>query len=556
MDLVLTVVGCPPHANMLNHTKLFRQGGGFVGRSDANDWVLPDTDRIVSSRHIEIQFVSGKFLIIDHSTNGTFVNENQAPLGIGNSHELVSGDVINCGDYQLRAAIKSPKAEAPAAAGLGSVDFLDGGDRTTFNHATAARQKAISDAKEFDSWLDPVSNGEKTPDFADGWGVAPQEFKAPPTVNSDPWAQASPVSPMVGGEEERDPLAALSRQTPGPVSSGADWGDDWWKEGSASDHVPADQHNMQIHYESSGVKQEPVSGFSPPEPAAAGFNPFAASTVDDSQKSSVDHVFDHAGSNGSQASVQIPPPAEDPLRSVGFNHRPSSENSFTNATSATEAPYGNRAESGSRETAASVQSGGLYLSQEDVKNLVSLLGAAEPDKLRAAAASMPDIVSETVARLIDLLRARTAIKNELRVQHTLIQTVDNNPLKFSATAEDAFKVMFNGSMSAFMSPLRAVQDSFDDLSDHQVAVLKGMNAAYEAMLRHFDPVNLKRLLNTKDSLLGSRDAKNWVAFEQHYDELKRDYESTYNKLFGEEFARGYEKKLSDLKSNRLIDRGC
>ena len=164
------------------------------------------------------------------------------------------------------------------------------------------------------------------------------------------------------------------------------------------------------------------------------------------------------------------------------------------------------------------------------------------------------IVNETVSRLIDLLRARTAIKNELRVQHTMIQSVDNNPLKFSANATDALKVMFSSDASAFMRPGDAIRDSFDDLSDHQVAVLKGMHAAYEAMFRHFDPENLKRHINARDSLLGNKDAKQWVGFEQYFKTLKGDYEATYNRLFGEEFARAYERQLAELKNARALNR--
>ena len=78
--------------------------------------------------------------------------------------------------------------------------------------------------------------------------------------------------------------------------------------------------------------------------------------------------------------------------------------------------------------------------------------------------------------------------------------------------------------------------------------------AYEAMLQHFDPENLKRYIGARDSLLGNKDAKNWVAFEQYYGTLKQDYETTYNKLFGDEFARSYEKQLAELKNNRMLNK--
>ena len=45
-----------------------------IGREPPRDFVLPDPERIVSSRHCEVRFEGGGFLLIDHSTNGTFVN--------------------------------------------------------------------------------------------------------------------------------------------------------------------------------------------------------------------------------------------------------------------------------------------------------------------------------------------------------------------------------------------------------------------------------------------------------------------------------------------------
>jgi predicted component of type VI protein secretion system len=81
-----------------------------------------------------------------------------------------------------------------------------------------------------------------------------------------------------------------------------------------------------------------------------------------------------------------------------------------------------------------------------------------------------------------------------------------------------------------------------------------MNAAYAAMLNHFNPESLKRYINAGDSLLGNKNAKNWSAFEQYYKSLKSDHETTYNKLFGEEFARSYEKQLAELKNARALKR--
>jgi len=100
MDLILTVVADPQGANMRNHTKVFDQGGGTFGRADDNKWVLPDPERVVSSKHASILFENGQFFLVDTSTNGTFFNNAAASIAKGQKHALNDGDVLSVGDYR------------------------------------------------------------------------------------------------------------------------------------------------------------------------------------------------------------------------------------------------------------------------------------------------------------------------------------------------------------------------------------------------------------------------------------------------------------------------
>lgn len=164
------------------------------------------------------------------------------------------------------------------------------------------------------------------------------------------------------------------------------------------------------------------------------------------------------------------------------------------------------------------------------------------------------LIQETVSRLMDLLRARSTIKNELRVERTMIETQDNNPLKFSATVDDALGMMFDANRSAFLSPGEAVRDSFDNISDHQVAVMYAMRAAYEYMMEQFDPSRLRTVferVNGKGLSLNKK-AKHWEHYEQWFAGQKKDQEVTYNRLFGDIFADAYEKKLSELSAVRRM----
>jgi type VI secretion system protein len=135
----------------------------------------------------------------------------------------------------------------------------------------------------------------------------------------------------------------------------------------------------------------------------------------------------------------------------------------------------------------------------------------------------------------------------------MIENHNNNPLKFSVAAEDALAVMFSAQAASFMPPHLAVADGFNDISDHQVAVMSGMKAAYEFMLEQFSPQRIQqRNTQKRGGILTRKEAQNWQSFEQYYQQLQQDKERTYNTIFGETFASAYEQQLADLKATRSI----
>src|SRR5688572_21783925 len=88
-------------------TFVFGVSGGSIGRSAENDWVLPDDMRYVSGRHARIVFHNGRYLLQDTSSNGTYVNDIEKPLGSKNPHELKSGDILRIGEYHVQVQIDS-----------------------------------------------------------------------------------------------------------------------------------------------------------------------------------------------------------------------------------------------------------------------------------------------------------------------------------------------------------------------------------------------------------------------------------------------------------------
>ena len=90
----------------------------------------------------------------------------------------------------------------------------------------------------------------------------------------------------------------------------------------------------------------------------------------------------------------------------------------------------------------------------------------------------------------------------------------------------------------------------------QVAVLSGMRAGYDAMLRFFSPDNIERRNGgAQGGVFSSKGARNWENFVDMYRQLVSDPETCYRRLFGDEFASTYESQLSELKNARSFGKG-
>jgi type VI secretion system protein len=127
MALRLQVVSRHKQSLRERCTKEFGQNGGTIGRSLESDWVLPDAQRFVSSRHASIDFRSGSYYIIDTSSNGVYINGSNQPVGRGNPQRLFPGDRVRMGDYEMLVEIDeidSTQERIPNQPHVDPVDLL------------------------------------------------------------------------------------------------------------------------------------------------------------------------------------------------------------------------------------------------------------------------------------------------------------------------------------------------------------------------------------------------------------------------------------------------
>jgi type VI secretion system FHA domain protein len=86
-------------------SRVFGVNGGSIGRAPDNDWILPDSKRIVSGHHCEIEYRGGGYWIKDISTNGVFVNDAETPASETGPVELTDGDRLRLGDYEIVVSV-------------------------------------------------------------------------------------------------------------------------------------------------------------------------------------------------------------------------------------------------------------------------------------------------------------------------------------------------------------------------------------------------------------------------------------------------------------------
>ncbi|HEU4623710.1 MAG TPA: type VI secretion system-associated FHA domain protein TagH [Steroidobacteraceae bacterium] len=136
---------------------VFGVGGGTIGRSADNDWVLPDPLRYVSAHHARISFRQGAYVLEDLSTNGVYVNDAEKPLGKQASHKLQNGDLLRFGDYQVAVAIDAEGQQAEGVEASPNTGSTPGVPTSILNLRTVGRaaQTDIGASLDLDALLIP-----------------------------------------------------------------------------------------------------------------------------------------------------------------------------------------------------------------------------------------------------------------------------------------------------------------------------------------------------------------------------------------------------------------
>ncbi|USI74915.1 type VI secretion system-associated FHA domain protein TagH [Sphingomonas morindae] len=187
MTLTLTIAGRDTLDNGQPACFRLDRHGALIGRSTHADWCLPDPRNHVSARHCEISYRDGTYLLVDRSTNGTFVNGAETRLTA--PHPIRDGDRLDIGAYAIHASLSAPDAAATAPPEAGS--------------------EAEPAPAAWSAWPDtptsPAAAPPLTPPVADGGGWdTPAPLALPSAWSSAPAAAAPPSAVDLWGQLARE----------------------------------------------------------------------------------------------------------------------------------------------------------------------------------------------------------------------------------------------------------------------------------------------------------------------------------------------------------------
>lgn len=539
MPLTLTIRNASALENGSPVALVLDRRGALIGRAATADWCLPDPALHISSRHCEIRFADDRYELIDHSTNGTFLNGQTARLET--PHTINPGDVFQIGRYEIEARLDDAAAAAAAARNAAAPPPAWQGWEAAAGSGSASEAAAANGPST--GWGAPETAPSAPP--PPGWGGAPAPApgwdapSATPSPAPSPWhappPEATPAPEPSGGwgpapvadgqwsaapQDRSDDWGAPPVAVPAPSPAPSGWGAP----------APAPPPVASPWNVAQPVPETPPSGWSSPasaSPPESGdvWGRFAASNVVD---------WARGGFGGASPSPAPPMPQQGSVASANF---------VPPVAQAQTPPLPLAAPD------ATVRPGPLPGAQASAA-LDILAAAAGIDKARLtqpeseALAAAGAVLRTLVSGIVVLLEARARAKSQMGAQGTSLEFDGNNPLKFARTPEQALAQLLNPPERGFMPGERAIEDAFKDLQAHQMATLMAMQGALRATLERFSPSAIRARAESKGMLSrilpGARDAALWKAYEREFSGVAHGSDEAFMDMFAKEFRRAYE----------------
>ena len=507
MPLTLTVTsykGAPPSkpaSISIEHESI------SIGRQEGNSLVLNDPESVVSGKHAEIEYRHDGYYITDTSTNHTLIDQSDKQvrksqtLRDGQSAKLNNNDLLTLGDYEIQVSITSQHNHAATD----DLSYRDGYE----NPESLLKNDNILDSGSDDPFADIVTATEENEDLLNQKAQnydANDDFSFLDSICDSDQMSADKGLPnpdatdlfadIESAQEDKDNLSPANA----PARKATD-------EFSFLDSIGDPD---QISVDEGLPKSNATDLFADIEPAQEDKDPFAEiePAIEDRKKSSKTH---NTGTTQPQKPAQQPPSISntevDPEHIMNFLKGAGIANSSISST---------------------INANTFYL--------------------------IGQLLSRSLQGAIQVLWARSKIKNELGLEVTVVHGRRNNPLKFSPSAQESLVKMLDPQGEAYMPANEAIDEAFSDIGAHEMAVMAGMRSALNDVLKRFNPENLEQRLQNKSPISVKmpiyKQAMLWDLFQDLYDEIEKEAQDDFSRLFGRAFAKAYDDHLRKAKNNQ------
>lgn len=566
MALQITLVKTPTKVSVSKTSQTFHKQGGTLGRGESNAWVLPDPDKFLSSCHCEVLFDANKYYILDLSTNGTFYNNSPEPLGKGAKSPLADGDVFEVGEYRFAVKLVADQEFAgasPFAAQKTSGDIFAGAAQSGSASAGFGQPfvgggflPSDYDAGIDSQGIDPIALWDAV--------QKPAKTSGGKAFDAGPAMTGPMFDPVTGAMVSHKPYSGPATDHTPSVDQAISW-----PATAPENLIPENWDDIDLMSSpavgpaSVKPRREPLSPFDDPQsPFGETLPPFDGPLQewgDDLDLLSSPPVQPFAKPAASPPPGKTPPQAIGGHSGQGFADTLPPESFAPGATLTAPPRAAQPAPPRPKTPEAEPVARAVQPPSQGAPNN-RLMAAMGLDSQRLSAEQMDEIsnmvgelMRETVSGMMQVLRSRTSIKNEFRMNVTTIQPVENNPLKFSVTVEDALENMFIKKSNAYKKPVDALREGFQEIGEHQVAMIAGIRQGFDKMMQRFDPENLEQIFNRqgKGSLIpGMQKTRYWTSYAEHYASFVDNMESSFQHLFGADFVSAYEDQLRKLAAAR------
>lgn len=171
---------------------VFNEVGGYIGRGDECEWVLPDKAKQISRKHVLISFEQGTFMLEDVSANGTFSLLGNERLFKHRKYAVEHGSSYRLGEYTVQARLLH-KPNSYLAADMSTADALiqDDNKLDTDPLVALTQEDEFSARRRLGMYNDLLGQQVSKPAFQADHTEAPLSTMPQVSMIPEDWAEPS-----------------------------------------------------------------------------------------------------------------------------------------------------------------------------------------------------------------------------------------------------------------------------------------------------------------------------------------------------------------------------